>query len=90
VAVFLTGAPTTGVRLTIHRQGDTSGIVYCSPITSGSFVSFSSFNTACWDGSGTRFSASGVTKIDRIGVLVPPALTSITLSNFCLAGITFK
>jgi hypothetical protein len=90
VAVSLTGAPTTGMRLTVHRQGDAGGTFYCSPITSGSFVSFSSFNTACWDGSGTRFSASSVSKIDRIGILVPPALTSITLSNFCLTGLTFK
>lgn len=82
--------PKTGLRLVVHRRGDSTSTGYCALITSGTFVSFSSLNTACWDDSGTRLMASDVSKVDRIGIQVPSGPSRITLNKLCLTSITFK
>jgi endoglucanase len=90
VALSVTGTPQTGLRLTVHRRGDPGGTVYCAPITPGSLVSFSRLNTACWDDSGVSLSAADVANLDRVSLHVPSGTSSITLSNLCLTGLTFK
>jgi hypothetical protein len=55
---------------------------WCSPITSSSgVIRWSTFNTACWDGSGTNY--DGTTPLQTIMVLVPGDLTAVPF-NFCL------
>jgi endoglucanase len=90
VAASVTGTPQTGLRLNVHRRGDSGATVYCAVITPGSFVSLSRFNTACWDDTGVALSAADVAKIDMVSLHVPSASSSITLSNLCLTGLTFK
>lgn len=90
VAVSLTGSPQSGLRLNVHRRGDPGSTVYCATLTPGTFIPMSQLNTACWDGSGTALAASDVAKIDRVSVHVPSGASSVTVSNLCLTGITFK
>lgn len=90
LALSLTGSPQSGLRVNVHRKGDPSGTVYCAAATAGTYVSFSSFNTDCWDDSGKSLSSADVATIDRISLLVPSDFSSITVSDLCLTGITFK
>jgi hypothetical protein len=55
----------------------------------GLSVLFTNFNTACWDGSGTRLAAADVANLDKLGIQIPAATTAIAVANLCLLGITF-
>ena len=77
---------TFGSTLRIQIQaagGDTDPSKrWCSPITSSSgVIPWSTFNTACWDGSGTNF--DGTTPLQSAMVVVPGDLTPVPF-NFCL------
>ena len=86
----MTGSPPVGLRIVVHRKSDSSVVEYCATVVaSGSAIAFTTFNTACWDGSGTRLAATDVANLDKIGLLVPSASTAITVTNLCLLGITF-
>jgi hypothetical protein len=90
LSLALTGSPQGGLRIIAHRKGDTSGQDYCATMAaSGSPVLFTNFNTACWDGSGTRLAATDVANLDKLGIQVPSSTSAITVSNLCLIGITF-
>jgi hypothetical protein len=89
VTLSLTGAPLTGLRTVVHRKGDASAVVYCAAMSPGVPVAFGSFNTACWDGSGTKLTAADVANLDQVDVQVPSGTTAITVTNLCLLGITF-
>lgn len=89
LSVALTGSPLTGLRVIVHRKGDASGSDYCATMTSGASVLFTNFNTACWDGSGSRLAAADVANLDKIGIHIPSTSAAITIANLCLLGITF-
>jgi hypothetical protein len=89
IAVTVTGTPTTGLRLMVHRKGDPDATWYCAFFMSGAPVRFTSLNTACWDGTGVAFASTDVPNIDRAGVQVPSATTAITLNNLCMTKIVF-
>jgi hypothetical protein len=94
VAVSASGVPTGDVRIEIHRSGDDPGITYCASWTnSATPVPLTSFNTACWDltgTKGTKLTATDVPNIDKVGLQVSPSKTAdITLTNLCLHSITF-
>ena len=94
VAVNASGVPTGDVRIEIHRSGDDPGTTYCASWTNGATpVPLTSFNTACWDLTGTRgtkLTAADVPNIDKVGLQVSPSkTTAITLTNLCLRSITF-
>jgi hypothetical protein len=58
---------------------------WCSPITSSSgVIPWSTFNTACWDGSGTNY--DGKTPLQSAMVVVPGDLTPVPF-NFCLNSL---
>ncbi|MGO9666410.1 MAG: hypothetical protein ACLP66_24305 [Polyangia bacterium] len=90
INVAVTG-PVPGLRVNIHRKGDpgTSSYLYCALYT-GSAIPLTNFNTACWDNSGTAFTAADAPKIDRVILLVPSSGTAITVTNLCMTGITFN
>lgn len=94
VTFNLTGTVTptnTGIRGEIHRVGDPDSTSYCATIRSGTTVMLTAFNTACWDGNGTSLTASDVPNIDKVGVQVSSDTSnSYTVSNFCLAQISFQ
>ena len=82
----------TAIRAIIHLVSMTATAnPYCATITtSGAPIPLTSFNTACWDNSGTALLATDVPNIDKVSVLIPSDLTNAyTVSGFCLTGITF-
>jgi hypothetical protein len=89
VSVSVGGSPQTGLRIVAHRKGDTDATTYCAAMTPGTSVPFTSFDTACWDGTGTRLTATDVPNLDHIGVQVSSGPTAVTITNLCLQGITF-
>jgi hypothetical protein len=91
VAITVTGTPTSGLRAMVHRKGDPVGSGYCSPMTSGTAIPFTSFNTKCYDTppDGTALTAADVTIIDQVGVQVSSGTAAVTVTNLCITGITF-
>ena len=89
MTVYVTGTPTTGLRMMVHRAGDPDTIWYCASFISGTQVTLTSTNTHCWDGSGVTLAASDVPKIDKAGLQVPSTNTAITLNNLCMTKIVF-
>ena len=88
IAVTVDGSPATGLRVELHRQGDPAATTYCATNT-GAAMNLTSFNTACWDGSGTAFTADDASQIDKVGIQVSSTKAAITVSNLCLKSITF-
>lgn len=86
ITINMTGSPLTGLRIELHRLGDGSD-TYCAMFTPGSPVALTSFNTHCWDGSGTAFTAADVSAIDRIGVQVTSGSSAIPVTDLCLQSI---
>jgi hypothetical protein len=90
VAISVTGSPSAGLRAVVHRTGDAEDATYCSPISPGVSVAFTSFNTSCWDNLGTYLPATEVANLDQVGVQVPSTTSSISVQNLCVTGITFS
>ena len=91
VAITVTGTPTSGLRAVVHRKGDPVGAGYCAAMTSGTAITFTSFNTKCYDtpADGTALTAADVLIIDQIGVQVPSGSAAIAVTSLCITGITF-
>ena len=91
VAITVTGIPTSGLRAMVHRMNDPVGSNYCSPMTSGTAIPFTNFNTKCYDTppDGTPLTAADVTNIDQVSVQVSSSSTAITVTNLCITKITF-
>jgi len=92
VSVSLTGSPQTGLRIVVHRAGDSDSTTYCAAMSPGLLVASTSFNTACWDSTGatgTKLTAADVPNLDHVGVQVSSGPSAVTISNLCLTGITF-
>jgi hypothetical protein len=88
IAIVVDGSPTAGLRIELHRQGDPEATTYCAT-NSGAAMNLTSFNTACWDGTGTAFTADDVPKIDKVGIQVSSVKTPITVANLCWHQIVF-
>jgi hypothetical protein len=89
IAVNVTGVPGSGLRIELHRSGDLVGTTYCALLVSSAPVLLTRFNTACWDNSGTAFTAADAAKIDKVGIQVSATTVAIPVTNLCLNGITF-
>lgn len=89
ITVYLSGTPTTGLRVELHRGGDADDVWYCANFISGSAVVLAALNTKCWDGSGLSLSAADVINIDRVGIQVPSTSVPVTLNNLCITKIVF-
>ena len=94
----------TAIRVILHTKGmaaDCSDNPYCATLSaSGKTLTLSSFNTACWDGSGTDFNPTdsdsdgkhlnGLQNIDKIGIQISSDdKKAYTATNFCLTSIVF-
>ena len=88
IAIVVDGSPLAGLRIELHRQGDAEATTYCATNT-GATMNLTSFNTACWDGTGTAFTADDVPKIDKVGIQVSSVKTPITVANLCWHQIVF-
>ena len=84
IAYALDNLPAQGMRLII----DQAGADYCAPITAASgTVKWSSFNTKCWDGSGTTLAAAPQTATHvQFQVTAGAAVASFA---FCVKAISF-
>jgi hypothetical protein len=88
IQVTLSGMPLSGLRVMLHRKGDGEAVSYCAANT-GAAMQLTSFNTACWDNSGTAFAAADAPNIDKVGVQVSSTAAAISVANLCLSKITF-
>lgn len=89
ITLNFTGSPQTGLRATVHRTGDPIGTTYCALVTSGTAMALTSFNTSCWNSSGTSLTTADLPKIDKVGLEVVSGQTEITVSKLCLTSIVF-
>jgi hypothetical protein len=92
VTITTTGVPSSGLRAIVHLAGDTDSTQYCSPMTSGTAIPFTSFSATCWDTAapGTKITAAQVTNIDKIAVQVTSTTSAITVTDLCITAITFQ
>jgi hypothetical protein len=91
IAITVDGSPTAGLRVELHRQGDPAATTYCAQTSTdtGAAISLTKFNTACWDGSGTPFTAADAPLIDKVGIQVSSTAAAITVTNLCWHQIVF-
>jgi hypothetical protein len=64
---------------------DNGGTDYCAPLTSGTMIPWSTFNTKCWDGTGTAM--SGAPTSAKVRVQFVTAMTACQFSNFCITAV---
>jgi hypothetical protein len=64
---------------------------YCATMSaSGKAMTLTSFNTKCWDGSGTALTAADIPNIDKIGIQIWSDTANVyTVTDYCLTGIQF-
>src|SRR4051794_11384431 len=87
VVYSVTNTGGSPLRIQIQAAGGDSDATkrWCAPITAGSgVISWSTFNTACWDGTGTNY--NGTTPLQSIMALVPGDLVAVPF-NFCLNSV---
>lgn len=92
VTITVTGTPTTGLRAVVHRVGDPVSTTYCAALTSGTAITFTTFAVDCYNGTaavGPFITAADVPNIDNISVQVSSTSSLITVTNLCIASITF-
>jgi len=91
VTFTLSGAPTSGLRATVHRKGEDYSISYCAPVIAGAAIPFTNFVTDCYNTTptGTRITALDVPSIESITVQVPSGAAAIPITNLCITGLTF-
>ncbi len=88
IMLNLTGSPTSGLRIELHRYGDPAGVDYCASLPlPAAPVPLTSFNTSCWDNSGTFFTTADAPNIDQISIQVTAGSSAITVEQLCLESI---
>ncbi len=63
---------------------------YCAPFSPGVPIPLTSFNTFCWDGSGTTLAPADVPNIDKVAVQVSSTERAATVEDLCLVEIAFR
>jgi hypothetical protein len=89
IALNLSGTPTSGLRIELHRSGDAVGTTYCALWTSSDPVPLTSFNTECWNDGGVAMTAADVPNIDKVGLQVTSGSAPITVTDLCIQSIVF-
>ena len=87
ITFSVTGTPTTGLRALVHRSGDASGLSYCAPMTPGTAVTLTTFNTKCWGSGGDNLTDADVPSIDQVSVQVTATEAAITVDKLCLTKV---
>jgi hypothetical protein len=84
ITLSVAGTPSSGLRAVVHRHYDQDSYNYCAFFTSGTRLPFTSFNSSCWDGTGTPLTLADVPDLDWIAVMVPSSSSSsIRVANLC-------
>ncbi len=92
VTIAATGVPAGATfRYIIALGTGTSEVDYCAAATPGTAVSFSTFNTKCYDTpiDGTAYAGNG-SDITGVQLQVVPGSATITVTSLCITGITFS
>lgn len=87
ILVKVTNTGGTDLRLQIQSADGATNPLHrwCAPIPgNGGFIPYTSFNTACWDNTGTAYDNSPITTAI---VIVPGSNTAPVAYNFCLVSI---
>ena len=88
-----TVAPTgSAIRAFVHLVSQKcTDNPYCATMqASGKAMTLTSFNTACWDGSGTALKATDIPNIDKIGIQISSDTSNpYVVTDYCLTGIQF-
>jgi hypothetical protein len=80
------------IRVVIHLVSmSATANPYCATMTaSGKVMNLTSFNTACWDGTGTALAASDIPNIDKIGVQISSdTANTYNVTDYCVTEIKF-
>ncbi len=83
-----TGAGNAASRIQIVGADGSNYCAAAGSWTSGVATPISTFNTACWDGSGTALTAG--TAINAIDIVVPSSGTVDSPFSICLTGVTLQ
>jgi hypothetical protein len=88
ITYALSNLPATGARITISDTSTSPTTDYCAPITSASgTVKWATFNTACWDDSGTTL-AGAPTTATHVNFQVNAGSAAGTF-DFCVTAVSF-
>jgi hypothetical protein len=93
IAIAVSGAP-AGVKLVaqIHKKGDPDGTSYGAYMTSAAPIPLTSFTTDYYAATPKgKFVATNAPNIDKVAVQISSSETAaITVTDFCITGITFQ
>lgn len=89
VGLAISGTPSVGLRIELHRAGDPVGDTYCALWTSSDPVPLTSFNTECWSNGGDYLTAADVPTLDKVGLQVTSGAAAIAVTDLCLQSIVF-
>jgi len=85
VIVDTTTVPScTTARVVLDQNGTTT---YCAALTPGVEIPWSTFNTACWNNSGTALTGPPTSQAIKIQ-FVASAMQACPFTNFCVTGMT--
>jgi hypothetical protein len=84
VTVTTTGVPPCTVARVVV---DLAGTDYCAAFTEGTAIPWTTFNTACWDNSGTALTGPPTSQSIKVQFLTSAA-GACPYTNFCVTGIT--
>jgi hypothetical protein len=87
LTVSFTKTGTFPLRVQIQAKNATDATRWCYTVTGTSPVTipYKSFNTKCWDDSGTAY--DGATEIEAVLLLIPGNPDATTAFNACLDGV---
>jgi hypothetical protein len=75
--------PCTTARVVV----DNAGQDYCAPLTDGAAIPWTTFNTACWDNSGTALAAPPASVAVKVQ-FVTSATGPCSYTDFCVTAIS--
>jgi hypothetical protein len=76
----------TTARVIVDQNGASPD--YCAPLTPGVEIPWASFNTACWDGTGTSLSGPPTSQSLKVQ-FVASATAACAYTDFCLNQVSF-
>ena len=86
VGVTNTGGSTLWVQIQAPGGDTDANLRWCAILTgSGGTIALSSFNTKCWDNSGTAYAGQA---LQALMIFVPGGNATATSFNFCLTALT--
>jgi hypothetical protein len=89
ITFTMSGSPTSGLRAILHKSGDAEGAGYCAPMTPGTAIPITTFNSKCWDSTGDLLTDTDGANIDQVGVQVSSTAAEIKVESLCMTKLEF-